>query len=704
MNLLDGGAGGAGGTGGDPSATASSSSAAVTSGVGGAGGQGGAGGGPPCQDLPCVCANGLVGMQCTANDPCTNCQCAAGLADCDAATPGCETNILQDKQNCGACDTGCADYAPGTYCDQGVCSCTNGLAYCHQYYTGCFDLSSDPLACGSCNNACMGNQICVGGICVCPPGLTFCNFGCFDLANNEGTCGGCNYDCSDHDLGQKCQWDCVAGDCVGTPACASAGPTHKLCGGDCSAGYCTDTATDPNNCGDCDVVCPVGGPHTTRSCSAGQCALPCDPGYSDCDGDLVGTGCEVHTVDDVNHCGSCGTVCSAANGASPYCLSGWCRLTCDPGWGNCQILGANDGCETFTDADPSHCGACSTKCPGAALGNSVCAAGTCVCPPGHGDCNGSFALDGCETATVTDSFHCGACGHSCQGGPCNNGACLPFGIALGQVGPDALAVDGTHAYWANAGTGAADGGIARAPKFFGGATSLLVSGRVGPIGLLRVGNDVVWTERGHLGAFDGGVYRVPATGGVVTTLAQGAGAPLGLVTDGTLLYWTANEAHQVLTLPLVGGAPTVLATVTSPRRVALDGTHLYVTQGDGALARIPLAGGAAEILATGLADPWGLAVDGTTVYVRLAAGGALVAVPKAGGAPATLASGLDAKEDVALDGNQLVYGSGGALYALPIAGGPPQALATADASAVLADPAAWFWTDSASGTVKGLAR
>ena len=72
--------------------------------------------------------------------------------------------------------------------------------------SGCSNLQTDPLNCGSCGNQCGGDSHCDSGICIytCEPTCT------------DGTLPGC-----------------------------------------CSTG-CTDLFLDPFNCGACDVVCPSG--------------------------------------------------------------------------------------------------------------------------------------------------------------------------------------------------------------------------------------------------------------------------------------------------------------------------------------------------------------------------------------------------------------------------------------------------------------
>jgi hypothetical protein len=51
------------------------------------------------------------------------CGCPTGFEDCDAF-PGCETDILSDVNNCGACYNACG--LMGDMCTSGVCTCDGG--------------------------------------------------------------------------------------------------------------------------------------------------------------------------------------------------------------------------------------------------------------------------------------------------------------------------------------------------------------------------------------------------------------------------------------------------------------------------------------------------------------------------------------------------------------------------------------------------
>src|SRR5688572_29963206 len=66
------------------------------------------------------------------------------------------------------------------------------------------------------------------------------------------------------------------------------------------------------------------------------------------------------------------------------------------------------------------------------------------------------SMDGGASCTgvdlATDRDHCGACGHSCIGGLCNQGICQPIILVADQDGPQEVVVDATRAYFTNFGS------------------------------------------------------------------------------------------------------------------------------------------------------------------------------------------------------------------------------------------------------------
>ncbi|MCC6645263.1 MAG: hypothetical protein IT374_06815, partial [Polyangiaceae bacterium] len=214
-------------------------------------------------------------------------------------------------------------------------------------------------------------------------------------------------------------WQCTAGFCE-IAGCAS---NFKDCDGTPSNGCEVNITGDVSNCGACGTLCNAtsGAP----SCSAGQCGISCSQGFGDCDGNPQ-NGCEQRTSDSTTNCGICGKTCSQVGGAAS-CNGGTCAILCDTGKGDCDG-NVDNGCETNTQTNKLHCSACGNACD-TTNANVACSAGACVitsCKPGFADCNNDPS-DGCEMNIASSTTNCGACGNACSNGQgvgsCNNGVC-----------------------------------------------------------------------------------------------------------------------------------------------------------------------------------------------------------------------------------------------------------------------------------------
>ena len=243
-------------------------------------------------------------------DGCYITACSFGWDDCDAMDQnGCETAVISDPKNCGACGMACPGVPHAkngcingscqlTGCDVGWSDCNGNLQDGCEVGTG-----TDVRNCGLCGNACPQGAVCVGGACTCPQ----CN-----IPNARPAC-----------VNFKCAIDsCLPnfGDCDGLPQNGCERPLGN----------------DASNCGACGKVCPQGLICNLGACTCPQCNIPnaktacvnnvcvldsCLPGWSNCD-NFAGNGCESDVSSDAKNCGGCNVVCPQN---APFCTGGNCN-------------------------------------------------------------------------------------------------------------------------------------------------------------------------------------------------------------------------------------------------------------------------------------------------------------------------------------------------------------------------------------------
>jgi len=404
--------------------------------------------------------------------------CDMGFADCDGQRGnGCEVALGNDAQHCGGCAVQCT-YAHATgVCGNGTCAlgtCNAGWADCNgNPADGCeVNLTTDLTHCGSCATTCAAasnaSSTCTAGVCgfVCATNHADCDGdpsnGC---ETNTGTdlthCGACGTTCTQ---GRTC----IAGGCTATACTAPLANCDGIEGNGCEI----STATDTQHCGACGHACTFA--HAGSSCAAGACAMgACDAGWANCDGNPL-NGCEVNLLTNAAHCGTCGTVCTAAHGTAT-CAQGSCDIAaCDAGHSNCDQLAFN-GCEVSNTNDVNHCGGCGVVCSDRPSAVATCHGSACgyACVAGRLDCDG-VATNGCEIDTSADNNHCGACGVVCtQGRTCQSGACTTAVCVTGTADCDHDASNGCEV---SLGTSAAHCGACGSACAYANGTGVCTAG------------------------------------------------------------------------------------------------------------------------------------------------------------------------------------------------------------------------------------
>ena len=324
--------------------------------------------------------------------------------------------------------------AEGGAGDAAVLSCDPELHRC----TGC-----------AVDDDCPAGTICEATVCVpgcsavhgCPAGRDCCTGACMDTSSDPLHCGNCTTACVD---APNAQVACASKTCALTHCLGSFADCDDVYANGCE----TDLAASATSCGVCGVPCVL--PHSTPLCEVGACVVgTCDLGFADCDGD-PSNGCEIDTVTDEAHCGTCTDVCGTLAHATTKCLGSSCEIaSCEDGYADCNTT-ASDGCETTISANVNACGGCGIVC---SLQHAVpgCVAGACgvaSCTTSYANCD-TLPGNGCEVDTGSDASNCGSCGKECKytnaSGVCSGGACQLGGCSAGFGNCNTLASDGCEA-------------------------------------------------------------------------------------------------------------------------------------------------------------------------------------------------------------------------------------------------------------------
>jgi hypothetical protein len=439
-----------------------------------------------CQDIhDCtVEASNANGAFCN-NGVCDYASCEFGFSDCNnIRQDGCETNLLDNRENCGQCNRLCQ--APNAktellLCANATCvipqgACLDGFADCDGLYqNGCeANLDYDVLHCRTCDGDCVQQApqhtfaSCQFGDCIfkCLPGWENCDPNVADCETKIGTaddCQGCGDNCPDSNF-------CSAGGC--TTACAFPCPDNT----------CPNITMDVFHCGNCSNDCyqhPFYNGHSLPTCQNGSCDFSCIWPYITCiDPNGTNDPCSVDSLSDPQNCNSCHNACapnqpctngvcgepgpSCSNAVTGRCEPGLVCCTVSPGVMQCQstITTCQPSGAILTCDGPEDCGWMErcyvyiwgaltvTLCSDRALGEQACSSNSdcsslpdpkvcCpapgiplinTCQPGCGMCDNFCLVGECDlTFDVCGDTGRGICPLDCDETSDTRACCLEMG-------------------------------------------------------------------------------------------------------------------------------------------------------------------------------------------------------------------------------------------------------------------------------------
>lgn len=175
----------------------------------------------------------------------------------------------------------------------------------------------------------------------CEPGTKFCEDVCVAKSALNG--------CGSLESCAACSLPHAMPACDGAGTCVIATCTAGFANCDDQAPGCETDLSKATDCGQCSGQCQANAPYCAFVGEHFACTASCDPPATVCTG-----GDCVNLSTSINHCGICGTSCTAPTNATARCVSGRCDFQCDPGYH--RACGGEARCE------PDRVGSCGDSC------------------------------------------------------------------------------------------------------------------------------------------------------------------------------------------------------------------------------------------------------------------------------------------------------------------------------------------------------
>jgi hypothetical protein len=371
-------------------------------------------------------------------------------------------------------------------------------------------------------------------------------------------------------------------------------------------GVCTNTLTDPKNCGACSNACGMSG-----TCVGGTC---------DCTGVTTCNNQCVDTTQDPANCGACGKNCQGSSCMASLCLpssiatpqSGsqiesiavdatnvyWTLGGAGGGVFLKPFAGGNPLTVSSPEDDPIGLAVDKTNVYWADFGSGgvydesifnaeqmIATSNALLEPSDAGSSPGpvALAIDAINVYWV-DKIGGGVYKTALAGGS------APTQLAGGQNVPLAVAVDATNVYWLNYGT-TNDGAVVTV-SIGGGNVTTIAAGQTEPWGIAVDGTNVYWTSRTNTGPVQA-IAKTATTSATPIVIADAEGGPWGIVVDSQFVYWTNFDDNTVKKAPIPGTAPastsaTLIASgQNNPSAMAIDQNNVYwASQGGNQILKV----------------------------------------------------------------------------------------------------------------------